>query len=59
MTQLKKNRRKIKRLEKELEVLKDAEVVEIIRKITNEEDKDRREIDEVFEDSTHSDIDNH
>ena len=55
--QLKKNQRKIERFEKDLEFLKDAEVAEIIRKITNKEDKDGREIDEVIEDSTHADID--
>ena len=56
--QLRKNQRKIERFEKDLEFLKDAEVAEIIRKITNKEDKDGREIDEVIvEDSTHADID--
>ena len=58
-TQLKKNQRKIERFEKELEFLKDAEVAEIILKITNKEDKDGHEIDEVIEDSTHADIDLH
>lgn len=57
--QLKKNQRKIERFEKELEFLKDAEVAEIIRKITNKEDKDGYKIDEVIEDSTHTDIDLH
>lgn len=55
--QLKKNQRKIERFEKELEFLKDAEMASIIRKITNKEDKDSREIDEVIEDWTHADID--
>lgn len=58
-TQLKKNKRKIERFEKELEFLKDAEVAEIIRKITNKEDKDGNEIDEVIEDLTRADIDLH
>ena len=57
--QLKKNQRKIERFEKELEFLKDAEVAEIICKITNKEDKDGHEIDEVIEDSTHADINLH
>ena len=58
-TQLKKNQRKIERFEKELEFLKDAELAEIIRKITNKEGKEGHEIDEVIEDSTHADIDLH
>ena len=57
--QLKKNQRKIERFEKELEFVKDTEVAEIIRKITNKEDKDGYKIDEVIEDSAHSDIDLH
>lgn len=56
--QLKKNQRKIERFEKELDFLKDAEMASIIRKITNKEDKDSREIDdEVIEDWTNADID--
>ena len=58
-TQLKKNQRKIERFEKEMEFLKDAELAEIIRKITNKEGKEGHEIDEVIEDSTHADIDLH
>ena len=56
-TQLKKNQRKIERFEKELEFLKDAEMAEIISKITNKEDKDGYKVDEVIEDSTRTDID--
>lgn len=58
-TQLKKNQRKIERFEKELEFLKDAEMAEIIGKITNNEGNDGHEINEVIEDSTHADIDLH
>lgn len=48
--QLKKNRRKIERFEKELEFLKDTTVAEIIRRVTNDKSEAERVADRVLED---------
>lgn len=48
--QLKKNRRKIERFEKELEFLKDTTVAEIIRRVTNDKSEAECVADRVLED---------
>ena len=58
--QLKKNQRKIERFEKELECLKDTEVAQIVRRVTNNKSEDGNCVDHVFEDhveDAHTDID--
>lgn len=48
--QLKKNQRKVERFEKELEFLKDAEVTEIVQRITSKEgDEDGHRVDQEIE----------